>query len=389
MGVGKTSAAINYINDADGSTKFLYITPYKTEVSRIISACRIKQFKEPKEMGTKLRGIKYLLERGENIVSTHALFHLFDEEIIELARSNNYVLIMDEVAKVVDDLDITDNDLETILEKHARIKNDCILEWYDANYKGKYDEYKIMCDLESIGIYGNNAVIWLFPIGVFNAFKEVFILTYLFEAQTQKYYFDIHGVEYRYLYVCGNTLNTYNFTEQPIEYQKHDYRDLIHICDNEKLNAIGDKDSALSFNWYRNNKEKPIMTVLKNNIQNYVRNICKAKANDVLWTTFKKARPELKGNGYSKGFISSSLRATNDYRDRHVLAYPINKFFKPYIKNYFVENNIAVNEDAYAISEMIQWIWRSAIRQGEEIWIYLPSSRMRGLLKKWIEEVSI
>ena len=44
--------------------------------------------------------------------------------------------------------------------------------------------------------------------------------------------------------------------------------------------------------------------------------------------------------------------------------------------------------DKLALSEMIQWIWRSAIRDGKEIWIYIPSSRMRGLLEDWIKEVS-
>ena len=35
---------------------------------------------------------------------------------------------------------------------------------------------------------------------------------------------------------------------------------------------------------------------------------------------------------------------------------------------------------------MLQFIWRSAIRDGEEIWIYIPSIRMRRLLYEWIEE---
>lgn len=41
----------------------------------------------------------------------------------------------------------------------------------------------------------------------------------------------------------------------------------------------------------------------------------------------------------------------------------------------------------YALSTMLQWIWRSAIRRGEEIWLYVPSRRMRTLLKDWMERV--
>ena len=43
-----------------------------------------------------------------------------------------------------------------------------------------------------------------------------------------------------------------------------------------------------------------------------------------------------------------------------------------------------MDEDAYALSEMLQFIWRSAIRDGKEIWVYLPSVRMRSLLEEWI-----
>ena len=85
MGVGKTTSAINYINKSNPDVKFLYITPYLTEIERIIKNCPLKNFKEPKSYGTKLNGIKLLFKKGENIVSTHSLFSLFDEEIIDLA----------------------------------------------------------------------------------------------------------------------------------------------------------------------------------------------------------------------------------------------------------------------------------------------------------------
>ncbi|MCT9509257.1 hypothetical protein KTJ05_18660, partial [Acinetobacter baumannii] len=37
-------------------------------------------------------------------------------------------------------------------------------------------------------------------------------------------------------------------------------------------------------------------------------------------------------------------------------------------------------------SEMVQWIWRSAIREGNPINIYVPSSRMRSLLQRWLND---
>ena len=37
---------------------------------------------------------------------------------------------------------------------------------------------------------------------------------------------------------------------------------------------------------------------------------------------------------------------------------------------------------------MVQWIWRSAIRDGGEVYLYIPSKRMRTILTKWIEKTS-
>ena len=60
----------------------------------------------------------------------------------------------------------------------------------------------------------------------------------------------------------------------------------------------------------------------------------------------------------------------------------------PIVKNFFLQHGVNVDEDGYALSEMLQFIWRSAIRNGEEIWVYIPSVRMRNLLKQWIDENS-
>ena len=66
----------------------------------------------------------------------------------------------------------------------------------------------------------------------------------------------------------------------------------------------------------------------------------------------------------------------------------MNRYMNPIVKNFFLQHGVAVDEDGYALSEMLQFIWRSAIRNGEEIWVYIPSIRMRNLLKQWIEENS-
>ena len=387
MGSGKTSAAINYINGTDEDTKILYITPYLTEVKRIIECCKDKHFKQPDSYSTKINGIKYLLENKRNIVSTHALFSLFDDEIIDLAYTNNYILIMDEVADVIEPYEIKKSDLDTILEKYAKVEENGLLIWNDDTYDGdKFLKERNLCDLGCLAIYGNIAMLWLFPVTTFKAFRDIYILTYMFDAQTQKYYYDYYGIEYEYLYVDGDDTSNFHFTKETTKYNSPDYSKLIHIVDSGRINQIGDIEGALSKSWYKRNKDNKLISQLKNNTSNFFKNYTKTKSNENLWTTFKDYHNLISGKGYAKGFLSSNTRATNEFRNRIAVAYLINKFFNPCVKNFFTTHNINVNEDAFAVSEMLQFIWRSAIRDGKEIWLYIPSFRMRELLTRWINE---
>ena len=50
-----------------------------------------------------------------------------------------------------------------------------------------------------------------------------------------------------------------------------------------------------------------------------------------------------------------------------------------------------INKDFYALSILLQWIWRSRIRnikdtpEQRKIDLYLPSSRMKRLLLEWLD----
>ena len=88
---------------------------------------------------------------------------------------------------------------------------------------------------------------------------------------------------------------------------------------------------------------------------------------------------------FRKNFLQTSARATNEYKDRTDVAYMVNRFADPNIMKFFHAQNITIDADAFALSEMLQWIWRSAIRDDRPINLYIPSKRMRELLIKWID----
>ena len=45
--------------------------------------------------------------------------------------------------------------------------------------------------------------------------------------------------------------------------------------------------------------------------------------------------------------------------------------------------DVETSNEHFAISTLIQFIFRSAVRKGEPIKLYLPSLRMRELLERW------
>ena len=51
---------------------------------------------------------------------------------------------------------------------------------------------------------------------------------------------------------------------------------------------------------------------------------------------------------------------------------------------FFTEKGVKIDEDAWALSEMIQFLFRGCIRDDKPMELYIPSSRMRNLLIGWL-----
>lgn len=392
-GVGKTTALINLINNDTSNQKYIFITPFLSEVERIKRSCPDKNFISPDENNkTKLEHFSKLINEGENIVTTHALFKKIDSDRVSIEALQNYVLIMDEVADMVEELPVSKSDLKLLSNKVTIHPRTHMVEWNDNDYQGKFDEYKRMIKLNNIFAYvdqNNNIVsmMWLFPYRVFQAFQQIYILTYMFDGQIQKKYFDYFGASYANWYV-----KDFNLTPTPQIYDYRHTKSLINVCQDQKLNEVGDNRTALSISWFNRNRRTQEMITLQNNIRSFFRSHAKVSGNKMLWTTFKEYKYNVKRNGFAKGFAPINCRATNEYGDKTAIAYIGNRYFKPTVKNFFTFNNISVNqefEDKFALSELVQFVYRSAIRNGKPINVYIPSKRMRDLFLEWLKKPNV
>ena len=386
MGSGKSSYAIQMMKE-NNDKSYVYITPYLTEVNRIKTECSDRHFYEPINKGDgKLDSLHKLLQQGKNITSTHALFRMTTDETIALVKSKNYVLILDEVLDVVEQIHLKKNDIDVLLQMEMiHIADDKRVYWNEdkIDFDTKYNDLKEMC-LQGNVFYVNGCMLmWTLPVEIFKAFSEVYVLTYLFKGQVQKAYYDLYNVKYEYHSVRKNIESKYELCPYIESYDMSDIRSKINIIEDEKLNAIGDTESALSKSWYIK-ATKPLMKQLKDNTLNFFKHKVKGKSKENLWTTFKDYKCSLQGEGYTKGFIALNTRASNDYADRFNVAYLTNRYVNPMVVSFFAMHNTPLDEDMYALSEMIQLIWRARIRKGESINVYIPSSRMRKLLKQWL-----
>jgi hypothetical protein len=414
MGSGKTSWAIQFINSSPLTHRFIFVTPYLKEIERIKKATKHKRdFIDPNtknSKGTKLNSLKQLLENGADIITTHALFKEADEEVLDLLTLHHYVLLMDEVSEVVERIEISNADIQMLLNsKLIEVENDSKVHWKDKDYKGKFDSLKLMILTEKVFLHNGTAFIWTFPIEVFKKFRQIYILTYMFQAQIQRYYFDIHNLKYTLKSVEPaetSTIGKFHFTKDNVfnygyakEYKLVDYRKpdvsrfkgLINICEDEKLNNIGVSTTGQGFDnltfskLTKLKKSSPIVKTIKNNLYTWFRHRNNASSQHVMWTCPKDVKQIISPQGYSKGFISSNLRATNEFSDRTVCAYILNKFMNPSIVGFFESYNVTVDQDLYALSELVQWVFRSAIRDDKPIDLYIPSNRMKKLLTEWLE----
>lgn len=400
MGSGKTSWAIQFMNNTPRYKKFIYITPFLNEVERVLNASE-RQFSQPEttKRGTKLDNLKDLIVKGENIVSTHALFQRVDSELIELIEMQGYTLILDEVMNVIEQVSISKNDLQLLLTAKTKLGDQVVtidnfgfVHWNDKDYiDGNFKQIRNLANANNLMIYDNTAMYWLFPVSAFKGFDEVFVLTYMFNGQIQRYYYDLFKLKYKFYSVSkrNNKYELVNYIPLHNEDREH-FKELINIyyskpTDRSDLNKVGEKPTAFSKTHLSKIVENPNQKkLLRDNGFNIYFNKLKVPSNEVMWTTFLDYKKTICPKNLKKQFVEVTARATNDYANKSTCIYFANRYMNPITKKFFTSKGVKVDEDLFALSELLQWVFRSRIRKGEPINIYIPSKRMRTLLEEYL-----
>lgn len=385
MGTGKTSWAIQYMNEHP-EKHFLYITPTLDEVQRIQDGVTTGMICQPQYTSKKkIDNLYELLSTGKNVVFTHSLFLALTDKCLQVIQDIGYELLIDETVDVFTPYDIYPTDLRVYEQSGYLVSGeDNVLYWNFTEEAAKKSSYWQLVSIMKKGIIykvTDASLVWTVDPKLFDPFSQIYVMTYMFESCMLAGYFKMFHIDYTVKSIRKNPEGKYEIVSYYDD--RSNVKDLITI-DMLQKNPRNQKSTTYSAGWYKELRTENKQRV-KGAIRSYTEKHVGTRQSSVMWTAFKESSEKIRGRLPKKGFVPLNARGTNKYADKSLLVYPINIFINPSIRILLGRHDINIDSGQWALSQLLQWIWRSQIRNGKPIRIVMASVRMRKLLDAWIE----
>ncbi len=392
-GSGKTT---NILQSFSTDQKYLFVTPLLTEVERVISNACV-EFHQPQSGTNQLKSesLEELILEGLNVVTTHSLYasivHLIRESLLD-----DYIIIIDEV---LDPLS-SPNGAKTISWKTFYIDGGYV-EIDDDNkvhVTALWDEqHEDVDDTLSLNLYkyaktgclyclDDKFFMLAMPGELLTAGLSVTIYTYQSEGSVLKAYLDRLGIPY----VTDTSLQ-----EEAIFRFKA--RKLITVKTIPSIGKLLFSNSAQVKTAGKKARDARIARSLKV-LREYklkdvpFRNIMITCVKLNWFANGDNVSGKQRTSSYSvnsrlfqANWVANTTRGTNDYSHCSHLIYLYDQHLNPAISRWLKRTDKEFS-DHYALTELIQWVWRSRIRKGEPITLYLPSKRMQRIFLDWLNK---
>lgn len=398
MGSGKTQGVIQWMLN-NPQNKYLYVSPMLTEVEeRIPTACQALEFTYPctEEYKTKGQHLLKLLEEGCNVSFTHSLFTDLTKQHLALIRKHEYVLIVDEEVAFIEPYkgNYSRDDIVS-LEKagHIKVEEDnlgrVVWQWYDDNEMNDtaYSKLKRMSDLGMLYCAKRDRKIMVvhLPIELVQSSRRVILLTYLFKGSVMESFMDLKGIEI----VPFKEVVPPKTTKDVLTKAKS----LITFIDTTTTKAVS--NLSMSSTWYSKNATTADLERVSNAIFSVYRKF--GDKESFIFTAPKSLADyqyvkdeKLKRNIIHKkmpkdvDWIYCGTKATNMWSHKTVAVHAYNRYVNTAIKAYLQDYGTPPDDDMFALSEMVQWIFRTCIRNDEPLQLCILNNRMKGLLCNWL-----
>lgn len=397
MGSQKTTKILEWM-DRNTDKRYIYVTPLLSEIceqdGRVHKELTNIVLEVPSDKNqSKSDSLLAMLKNGDNIACTHSLYlSMTDNHFDELAHKG-YTIVIDEEVNVINGFDkYSKFDLEWLITRGdiSIDDSDGMVSWVgsrDSIQVGhKYNQFLEYCDAKALYAAKRSDTIMVsqLPIKLFECAREVIVLTYMFKG----------NVLDSFLKLKGFTVEPFTEIEcQPIS--KKELRDLITIVPP----SVKTEKYNLTSTWWKEADRSQI-----NDVSNYIRTNAKSlglSGHDVLWTVPKNRAVKTKGNSNkiyvkpraynistvdkSPCFLAASVRATNDYAHKKAMFHCFNRFPLISVSSYLHDYGAPLDNKVFALSEMLQWLWRGCIRENKPMVVAIANKRMYSLFVEWLD----
>lgn len=429
MGTGKSTWAINEMIK-DHSQKYVVVLPLLSEVKRYMEALGQHRAVFAPEPGysdqiitpTKLDAFKAMLQDGTGvIITTHALFSMWDAECFEHIKTHGYICILDETVDLVEETTISGHDYRMLLssgyiEEESYHGNENLKAIHSTPrtpmYEGEFSRFIRHALLNNLVMVDGKICIRTIKPENIVSFKHCYVLTYMFPGSQMDCWFKLYGVGVNHMTLVRDVLmGEIYLQEHPGIYSGAEFAHLITLESSPGMLAVGAKGRKkaipLSTNDFESMDHRRLEQIARNLLnftwrktEAFVKRVIGDDVSHIgyylLWTTKNKFRPKLEGKmryrhvpGYEglekEIFLAHNTRATNDYSHKACLAYMTTPILRVPITKFFRSCGLDFNDDLYMLSTLLQWVWRSRIRNFEEILLYIPSEPLRCLFNQWLK----
>jgi len=399
-GFGKTNVLLSILNDHH-DLKVLVVVQTLSEVDRIIKSLPKGRIFSPEKANPRYKSkgeqLEHLVRKSVSVVITHSLY----ERAGMLAYDGgfrNYHVIIDEVPNAVSVLEnqlypenfkefYIDNGYFKLENTGLILPTKKVLEEEDR-LKNALDE-TLINNINSGRVYfdGKKNFIKTIPTSLFTQTETITVLTFLSKGTLFLKFLKKYEIKYK---VTKSA--TMNKTFRQLAAKN------LSIKTIKAINNIGLGYAKQTTYPIKSKEVKSIRTALKNLKQRTLKNVAIEK---VIITCAKKNWYKKTKGGYDlnkpgifstdsrmfKGanWIPNTTRGTNNYSHCSHAIYLYEQNVNPILLNWLNANNKQFKTE-FALTEMIQWIWRTRIRNGEPVDVYMPSGRMREIIADWISE---
>lgn len=395
MGTSKTTYILRWI-DSQPNNKFIFVSPLLSEVEeggRIHKDLSNVVFEVPSnEDSTKSESFLTLLRQGCNVACTHSLYLCMTDKHLKEISEQGYIVIIDEEIDVIGGFDkYSENDLEWLLDrKDISIDDkDGMVSWVGNRDKiqsdHKYYDFLQYCDSKSLYSTRRSSTMMVtqLPIRLFEVAERVIILTYMFSGNVLDCFLRLKGFSVKeFKEISCDTID------------KERLRSLITLVPPSKKLM----DYSMSATWWAEASGEQIK-----HVKNYIETTAKKYgmlADDVLWTLPKSRAVKMGNNGkiivkpkgYTKDsnrepcYLASNTRATNIYAHKRAMIHCYSRYPIQSVRSYLQDYGCPVEAGVFALSELLQWLWRGCIRKGEPMLVAIGSKRMHKLFLDWLNE---